>query len=232
MYTETPAPKTTKENAQTHKPQGRKFMFDVSFDNDAPRAAPERRPVLMKPEQMDQFAKENFDIGFAEGHKVGHEEQTRQLITTMNKIETRLSELIAQMAIIADAQFKQAREIAMAVVAKILPATARQNGLGEISQLIEQSLRDMLHEPRLVVRVNDSEFEAINIKIEEISARHAYSGKIVLLADTGIARGDCRIEWADGGVERNQSSVLQAVSGFINPDGIQQTNSVKDENNG
>jgi flagellar assembly protein FliH len=38
----------------------------------------------------------------------------------------------------------------------------------------------------------------------------------VVLAEPDIAPGDCRIEWADGGVNRNRASAEAAISEAVN----------------
>ena len=48
-----------------------------------------------------------------------------------------------------------------------------------------------------------------------------FDGKIVILAEDGMVDGDCRLEWADGGVERSaaklsaqiETAVHRALSG-------------------
>ena len=41
--------------------------------------------------------------------------------------------------------------------------------------------------------------------------------RIVVLADGGIAPGDCRVEWADGGMERNTAATLVDIEKVVAP---------------
>ena len=54
-----------------------------------------------------------------------------------------------------------------------------------------------------MLRVNDALFDALQRRLAAIAQANGYAGKIVLLADDALAPGDGRIEWADGGAERD-----------------------------
>jgi len=72
-------------------PSVRKFMFDTSFDSAVDqRAAPERKPVTLKPEQIDALKKEAWDEGFAAGQKASGDEKQHQLMVTLAQMESRM----------------------------------------------------------------------------------------------------------------------------------------------
>ena len=56
-------------------------------------------------------------------------------------------------------------------------------------------------------------------KLTEIARTRGFEGRLVVLADPDVAKGDCRIEWADGGLERNQAAIdlaiTQAVTRYV-----------------
>ena len=196
----------------------RKFMFDRSFDDAAVvHRAPERKPVLLKPDQIDALKKESRDAGFAEGHSAGKEEQVAQQTAVLAKVDQNVTALIQHIDTLAHAQEEQARGLALAVAKKILPAFTAQNGLQEIEALVNDTIREMAREPRLVVRVGEGEFDALNERIQAIATQRAYAGKVVILADAEVASVDCRIEWADGGVERDTKTTWHAIEQTILP---------------
>ena len=171
-------------------PPVRKFLFDKSFDGLTgahPAAAPERKPVTLKPEQVDALKKEAWDSGFAAGQKVVAEEQSRRLAATLAQIENRMGQLIDNFQAVIKEQEAQTRRAVLAIARKILPAFVSRHGLEEIEPLLAGAIGDMLREPRLVVRVHESQFDMINAQINEITAQKAYAGKVVMLADATIA---------------------------------------------
>ena len=58
----------------------------------------------------------------------------------------------------------------------------------------------MIAAPHVVVRIAEPVFEIAHTRLEEIAQLHGFEGRLVMLAEPGMALGDCRIEWADGGL--------------------------------
>ena len=69
--------------------------------------------------------------------------------------------------------------------------------------------------PHLVVRINDQLYEAAREKIERQAAQNGFEGRLVILAEPGIATGDCRIEWADGGVVLERAAIEAKISELV-----------------
>jgi flagellar assembly protein FliH len=69
--------------------------------------------------------------------------------------------------------------------------------------------------PHLVVRINDSLYEAAHERIEQLAKRSGFEGRLVILAEPEIATGDCRIEWADGGVVLERAAIEAKISEFV-----------------
>ncbi|MDX2028085.1 MAG: FliH/SctL family protein [Alphaproteobacteria bacterium] len=199
----------------------RKFMFDRSFeDGKKIHRTPERdrKPVTLRPEQVDALKKAAWDEGFAAGKKAGADEQAHRLQTTLSQMEGRMLQLIENFQAVHKSQEDELRRAVLAVARKILPDFTSREGLQEIQALLADAIGGMLHEPRLVVRVHESQFDDVNTKIHEITVQKAYAGKVVVLADAGIALNDCRIEWADGGIERNTEAAWQNVENVVAPE--------------
>ncbi len=54
------------------------------------------------------------------------------------------------------------------------------------------------------MRVNDALHATAEQKLDDIARDCGFDGRLVVLAEPDIAPGDCRIEWADGGVSARQ----------------------------
>jgi flagellar assembly protein FliH len=196
----------------------RKFMFDRSFDDVAiAQRAIERKPVLMKPEQIDAMKKESHDSGFTAGQKAGNEEQLAHVAAIMATVAKNVDALMKNLDALSHEQAVHTRQLVMAIAKKIMPEFTARNGLQEIEVLIDKAVHDMAREPRLVVRVNEAQLDAVNEKIQTITTQRAYSGQVIVLADAGVAAGDCRIEWADGGIERNTQATWDAIETTVLP---------------
>jgi len=204
-------------NEQTAAPV-RKFMFEHSFDDAAViHRAQERKPVLMKPEQIDDLKKESYDAGFSAGKTAMKEEQEVHLAAVLKKVEHNISILIESITALAKEQEEQIRRLSLSIAKKILPTFTAQSGTQEIEAVISSTIHEMAREPRLVVRLHEGEFDFLNERIQEIAARRAYPGKVIVLADNDVASGDCRIEWADGGVSRDTQKTMSAIERTVLP---------------
>ena len=193
-------------------------MFDHSFDDaTVVHRSPERKPVLMKQEQIDTLKKESFDVGFEAGKTAGQEEQAAQLAALLSVVGTNIAALTQNFEAVRTEQNAQTRQLVLAIAKKILPEFAARNGLSEIEGLLTETIREMAREPRLVVRVAEAQFDAIDERVQAIATQLAYAGKMIVLADATVAAGDCRIEWADGGVERDTQATLDTIEQTILP---------------
>ena len=65
--------------------------------------------------------------------------------------------------------------------------------------------------PHLVVRVNAALVEAVEAHVQRIARERGYEGRLVVMGEPDIAPGDGRIEWADGGIVREQAHIEAAV---------------------
>jgi flagellar assembly protein FliH len=140
---------------------------------------------------------------------------------TLLKIENRMVHLIENVETFKKEQDNQLRLAILSVARKVLPDFMARNGIQEIEALLTDAIGNMLREPRLVVRVHESQFDAINVRIQDITAQKAYAGKVVLLADATFAPGDCLVEWADGGIERNADATFRDIEKAVAPDQTQ-----------
>jgi flagellar assembly protein FliH len=67
----------------------------------------------------------------------------------------------------------------------------------------------------VVVRVNNELYASARERLDEIARSRGFEGRLVVLGETEIALGDCRIEWADGGVIRDRAAVASAIDDLV-----------------
>jgi flagellar assembly protein FliH len=79
--------------------------------------------------------------------------------------------------------------------------------------------RHLVTAPHVVVRVNDAQHASVGKPIEEMVRARGLASHLVVLAEPDIQTGDCRIEWADGGVNRDrgatEAAIDEAVSRYV-----------------
>lgn len=193
-----------------------KFLFDTSFEaedlvDDAVR--PQRKPPPPK------FGEEDLERARAEGHesgkKIGTEEALQsieqQISQTVNALKAQMSGLAQAQAESHERQDREALELALTVVRKIFPRLAKRHGLAEVEAVIGDCLERLHTEPRIVIRVADAMLDQVEARIGELAERVGFEGKIVYLAQDGLKPGDVRVEWADGGAERDSERLWREI---------------------
>lgn len=193
-----------------------KYLFDVSFDlpdQHLPAGTP-AAPVFTGAEV--EAARE---AGRTEGRAAALAEAARaQEERTASALETLghgIGTLIAARAELLREAEGQAIAVLRAVLQKAVPALCRKEPLAEIEALVTGCLADVVDEPRLVLRVNDRLFDAVQGRIAGVLQAGGYAGKIVLLADAALEEGDGRVEWADGGAERDTRRMAQDIDALL-----------------
>jgi flagellar assembly protein FliH len=183
-------------------PQSKRFMFEQSFDLGAPKAV-EEKPVITFGEEEMALAKEQ---SYGQGFVAGKEAALREMQNKQNEVLGNIQILFERMADEIWKSFavrkQAASDIAIAIARKIIPEFTRKNGVQEILAAIETTIVEMITEPRLVLRIGDAHFDRISSEVNGMAVRLGYSGKMIILADNTLSEHDCRLEWADGGMER------------------------------
>lgn len=193
-----------------------KFLFNSSFDQGAaPRTERAKRAKDLADAEAEREKEAMRAAAFEEGRAAGRQEAeqsaAQMTATTLTAVQANLEQLHAQRETIYQDMRLGAVRVALALVRKLFPEMARRNALGEIEALIERTLSDLLDEPRVVIRIHDQTLDSVRQHIEAITKRCGFDGDVVLLADADVQQWDCRVEWADGGLERDTERLWQRI---------------------
>lgn len=199
------------------------FMFDLTFDSPDDQPAEEAAP----PEP--QFSIEDLEAArteaFAEGVAAGQAEATAQFDYAGQQVLQAISMQLAAACTSADAALEETAALApsmtVAALTKAFPTLSADHGEGEILTIIRQALANASDEPRMVIRLNDNDYEPLDAAMKPLAAQAGYPGRLVTLSDANIAQGDVQVEWADGGVIRNvgrlTDSIAEALASLTTP---------------
>jgi flagellar assembly protein FliH len=192
-----------------------KFTFDVSFDHlgtPSARSQAERRFTRNEIEATRHAA-------LAEGHAAGLAEAatSAESLTadSLAKIAGSLAALFeAQDATALDTE-RRALGAMQTIIAKLIPGLAAKDPLVEVEAFTTLCLHEAIDEPRVVLRVAEEIYEPLRQRLDTLANAAGYSGRIVLLADDAITGGDARVEWADGGAERNLAGQCAELNALL-----------------
>ncbi len=196
-----------------------KFLFDTSFDpEDMDRSGmPGRKPA--KPKFGEEDLEKARTDGFAAGKESGRQEVLQsieqQISTALNAISGQLTGLSQAQVQASERQARSAVEAALTVMRKMFPHLANRHGLAEIESLVCDCLERLRTEPRIVIRVADSLLDRVEQRVSQLAACAGFDGKIVFLSQEGLHPGDIRVEWADGGAERDSDRLWHKIDQII-----------------
>ena len=101
------------------------------------------------------------------------------------------------------------------MVRKFFPRMAQDQGLQEIEAVVRDAMMRLRDEPRIVIRVCDTLLDTVKKRVGGLASSTGFEGKIVYLADEGMDSSDVRVEWADGGAERDTGRIWQDIDEAI-----------------
>ncbi len=203
-----------------------KFLFDTSFDSEKAReakaraaaeaeAAAEPPPPSFSEEELEAARQSAFAEGKAAGLAEAEQSQTQRLADAVATLPPQFEALTQALEVQEDDSRRSALDAATTVVRKLFPRLASVGAMQEIQAGVEGCLERRRDEPRLVIRTADDDLDPLKERIEESTQRAGFEGKLVFLADETIASGDVRIEWADGGAERDQAALWKEIDAII-----------------
>jgi flagellar assembly protein FliH len=196
-----------------------KFTFDNDFGG-GPRKPIE--PVITVAEHQVKLAETEtaaLQRGYAQGQNDAQVEVNRRIAATLDTIAQNIAAASAALAAIEARLECEAVEVAVAVARKLAPTLIAREPFAEISALASDCFRQLITAPHIVVRINDAVYATAKEKLEDIARACTFEGRLVVLAEPDIAAGDCRIEWADGGINRDiagaEAAIGEAVDAYI-----------------
>jgi flagellar assembly protein FliH len=193
------------------------------FENDFAPGGGEKKPSMTLDDHAARVKAAEaaaFARGFEQGAAEARAEAEKRSLAMIERIATAMGALDKQLEAV-EAKFEtEAVEVAVAVAKKLAPELVATEPFAEIAALAVGCFRNLVKCPHVVVRVNDALHETAREKLDEIVRRCSPDTKLVLLAEPEIAPGDCRIEWADGGIDRDtaamSAAIDEAVTRYIN----------------
>jgi flagellar assembly protein FliH len=188
-----------------------KFLFNADF---APNAVnPAERPIPAT-EHAAKLADAEAS-GYRHGFAAAEAEARRRSTAALERIAAAAEELAKSLAAVEAQLEAEAVEVAVAVGGKLAAELIAREPMAEISALAKDCFKQLVASPHVVVRVNDTLHESTRDSIHEIAQQRGFEGRLVVLAEPQIAPGDCRVEWADGGLNRDQSATNTIINELV-----------------
>lgn len=191
-----------------------KFLFDVDFsapDKSRERAATPAE-IAARVAQAEALAYRN---GFEAGQRESHAESERLVATSFQQISNSIAAIAARFAEIESRLQTEAVDVAVATARKLSGALIEAEPLAEITELVSDCFKHLVSTPHLVIRINDGLYEQARDTFERMAKQSGFAGRLIVLAEPELAVGDCKIEWADGGVVREAAAIDAKITELV-----------------
>ena len=191
-----------------------KFLFDMDFS--APDKSRERPATPAEIAQKVASAEARaYRDGYDAGQREAKAESDRRTALALEEIGIGIRGIAARIAGIETRMETEAVDVAVAGARKLCSELIADEPLGEISGLVGDCFAQLVSTPHLVVRINDALYESARERIERQAKQSGFEGRLVILAEPGIETGDCKIEWADGGVVLERAAIEAKINELV-----------------
>ncbi|TAN71757.1 MAG: flagellar assembly protein FliH [Magnetospirillum sp.] len=206
----------------------KKYMFDLDFGPPSSRPKPQQEEEIEHEPEPEApppptFTEEDLQVvreaAYDEGYRTGRNEATEATEHLMAEAMIRLAEAMTSLheaqEQAADTNQRVAARVAMAVLKKVLPAACESNAFEEVVRTVQECFAHVLDEPRIIVRVEQDLVDPVRDRLEAVAGMHGFEGRVVVQPDMRLMRGDCRVEWTDGGAERDQVRLIADIEAAV-----------------
>ena len=191
-----------------------KFLFDMDFS--APDRMRERPATAAEIAQKVAAAEARaYRDGFDAAQREAKAESDRRAALALEEIGLGIKGIAARYDGIETRMETEAVDVAVAVARKLCSALIAAEPLGEITGLVSDCFSHLVSTPHLVVRINEQLYEVARDRIDRLAKQSGFEGRLVILAEPEIATGDCRIEWADGGVVLERAAIEAKINELV-----------------
>ena len=191
-----------------------KFLFDMDFSEpDKSRERPATQAEIAQ--KIASAEARAYRNGYEAGQREAKAESDRRAALALEEIGIGIKAIEARFGGIETRMETEAVDVAVAVARKLCSELILREPLGEITGLVSNCFSHLVSTPHLVVRVNDSLYEVARDRVERLAKQNGFEGRLVILAEPEIDSGDCRIEWADGGVVLERAAIEAKINELV-----------------
>ncbi len=187
-----------------------KFMFDHDF-TPSPGGRSASISVAEHAIKLKEAEAAGYGRGVADAEAAAKADADRCAAAALERIAVAVEGLARSLDTVEARLETEAIEVAVAVARKLAPQLIAREPLAEIAALATECFRHLVAMPHVVVRVNDALHAAAREELGKIMSARGLDSRLVVLADPDIAAGDCRVEWADGGITRDSAAIGHAI---------------------
>ncbi len=98
---------------------------------------------------------------------------------------------------------------------KLFPALVARSGTIEIEAVVADALSLAHEQPKLALQCAPDMIGAIEPILTQAAARSGFEGRLSVRSNPDLSETDCRIEWNEGGMDRDSGRLMNEIESAI-----------------
>lgn len=190
-----------------------RFLFgeDLSQPAQERRAADEVRRASDRA-ALERAGQEGFARGVAAGRAEAEAETARRHAEAIERVAYGAADCLAAVDREAGAIEADAMMFFEALARQLAGRALADQPLSRIAEAATEAFRHLRGIPHLAVRVHESLVEEVDVTLRAMARDRGFEGRVIVIGSEEIARGDARLDWADGGVVADSQALRDAIA--------------------
>ena len=209
----------------TVMPQGaarQRFLFNTKSVDEVEGAelaeVPPPEPIITVAEHK-QLLKAAEEAAFARGELQGRQAIAKQqklsvqeeLVVLRERLDAALGDLETQLR----AQEQNMVSMCFLIARRLCSHLIAREPLAAVVALLSECLAPLRKIPQILIEVPSEDTDALEEMVESLVLNSSFEGKVHVVKSESLSRGDCRIEWPDGGIIRDRRKTVEHIEQVI-----------------
>ena len=191
-----------------------RFQFDTVF------AADVARGISGTGRQRSTFAADEVETMRHEAHAAGRAaalaEAAHSQAMALSAIAHSATTLIEQFDQRMVALQHESAGLALVIARKLAGEALSRAPHAELEAFLVDCFHKLHREARLVVTVPAECAEGLRERIGQLVEASGFTGRMIIMEDAAMSISGCRVEWTDGGIEKNLDDIFAAMVEQLN----------------
>lgn len=187
-----------------------RFKFDTVFsaDGEIVRAPQRTRPkTSFTPDEVEAIRQE----AFAQGSQNADAAANAALAQSLHNSASLTLELLRRHDAALDVIRAEASQLAAAIARRVAGHALAHYPMAEISHAVAEALHRFHTESRLIIRVPPALCGPLQARLPQLIDAEGFAGRAMVAGDPALHGADSRIEWQDGGIDRNTDRIFERI---------------------
>lgn len=197
-------------------------VYDVEAEEVEPFVAAEVVSAVVEPE-VKTYTQEELDsakliaeqAGYEKGYKAKDCEIEKNVAAVLDQINIKLLDLIAGREKLQAELEQDFMNLNREVIRKLIPSLTEDQSAEILERFLEENFPYFRSEAKLSFYLHPDVVGKVSEQIARLAHINDFEGKISLHKDPSLGLADCRVEWENGGVERNANKILEKVDNLL-----------------